>query len=103
MDYMHPKPLPERPMPEVVRKPKMTSLAKKIQAETDGGDTLIAFALGVFEGTITDSKWSQSDAMQWLADRGFGKATQHVDVEVGVGADSLIMAALAMRKGDGGE
>ncbi len=97
IDIWHSKPLPQRPASAtLVKKPK--GLASLVKDATNDGLSLVAYAMGVFQGEIKDEKWAKSDALQWLADRGFGRATQQVEVDASISVDMLIKAALEARK-----
>ena len=57
-------------------------LAKMIREQTNDGEELMNFALEVFRGTHGGGvefgdRWA---ALQWLADRGFGKAAQFIEL-----------------------
>lgn len=54
-------------------------MAKLIQKETRNGAELVEYALKVFrdEEQYHHTRW---EALQWLADRGFGRAMQMVDL-----------------------
>ena len=58
-------------------------LAKMIREQTNDGEELMTFALEVFRGTHGGGGVEFSDrwaALQWLADRGFGKAAQFIEL-----------------------
>jgi len=63
-------------------------LAAEIRERTDNGRTLVDFALAVFEGKKpegvqkTPSLQLRWQALEWLANRGFGKAVDIVHLEV---------------------
>lgn len=58
-------------------------LAKMIAKETRDGRELVEYALEVFRGekTMRHEKW---EALQWLADRGFGKPLTMIDLDAAV-------------------
>jgi hypothetical protein len=59
-------------------------MASKIRKETNEGEELVDFALGVLRnaaGIFTfDQQWG---SLKWLADRGFGKAIDIVELHQG--------------------
>lgn len=82
-------------------RPKAKDFIAQIRCRTKQGAKLVDFALEVLD----DRKAKTSDrleALAWLADRGWGKAVQqtdmHVDGDLTLGADDLILAAIAARK-----
>jgi hypothetical protein len=57
-------------------------LAKKVRAATSDGDELVDFAMSVFRGEheACISFAHRMEAWKWLADRGWGKAPVHVEI-----------------------
>ena len=57
-------------------------LVKKIREETDDGEDLADFLLHVFRGEVEGVKLKERlEAATWLADRGFGRPVQAMNIE----------------------
>jgi hypothetical protein len=70
------------------------SFAAVIRAHTRDGEELVRFMLKVFRGELADAKVKDRvDAATWLADRGFGKPTQGLEV-TGREGEALLPVAL---------
>jgi Family of unknown function (DUF5681) len=61
------------------------SFAAIVQAETKDGAELVAYMLGVLRNGKQPTALRMA-AAQWLADRGFGRAVQTVEVDASVDA-----------------
>jgi len=68
--------------------------AALIQAETKDGAELVAYMLGVLRAPKQPTALRMA-AAQWLADRGFGKAVQTVEVDASV--DAVVTHREALR------
>ena len=55
-------------------------LAERARAATNDGEDIIAFFVAVFRGEHGAELADRMAAASWLADRGWGKATQILDV-----------------------
>jgi len=63
------------------RSPGFKGMAKYIRSQTNDGEELADFALMVFRNADkTYTHVHQWDALKWLADRGFGKPVQAIDL-----------------------
>jgi Ser/Thr protein kinase RdoA (MazF antagonist) len=57
-------------------------LVTAIREHTKDGEQLVDFMLRVFRGEVPSAKLrDQMDAVSWLADRGFGRPVQGLNVE----------------------
>ena len=63
------------------------SLASLVREQTKDGQELVRFMLGVLRGRKTPLRY-RLEAAAWLADRGFGKALQQMELS-GPGAEPL--------------
>ena len=71
-------------------------MAKMIREETNDGTELVWFALRVFRGEIGDGKFAdQWAAHNWLADRGYGKAHQFIELSDGHEGSKMSLANLS--------
>lgn len=75
-------------------RPKMASqLARLARSKTQDGLELVEFAVAVMRGEVVGAPGAQGDeperpsvhdrmdALKWLADRGWGKAVEHIEIE----------------------
>jgi hypothetical protein len=68
---------------------------RAIREQTRDGDELVAFVVRVFRGEVEGVKLrDRLEAATWLADRGFGKPTQGVEL---AGKAGPFVAAVARR------
>jgi len=65
-------------------------LAALVRAETDEGAELVAFMLDVLRGKRRAPTALRLQAVQWLADRGWGKATQVVEGSLTASIDATV-------------
>lgn len=75
--------LPGRPSPNPGGRPK--GLAALVRAETKDGAELVAYMLAVLRAPKQPTALRLL-AAQWLADRGFGKAVQTVELDASIEA-----------------
>lgn len=69
-------------------------IVRAIREQTRDGDDLVAFVVRVFRGEVDGVKLrDRLEAATWLADRGFGKPTQGVEL-AGKDGEPLISLAL---------
>ena len=69
-------------------------IVRAILEQTRDGDDLVAFVVRIFRGEVEGVKLrDQLEAATWLADRGFGKPTQGVEV---AGKDGEPLLSLAL-------
>ena len=69
-------------------------LVRAIRDQTREGDELVAFVMRVFRGEVEGVRLrDRLEAATWLADRGFGKPTQGVEL-AGKDGDALVPIAL---------
>jgi hypothetical protein len=69
-------------------------LVRAIRDQTREGDELVAFVMRVFRGEIEGVRLrDRLEAATWLADRGFGKPTQGVEL---AGKDGEPLLSLAL-------
>jgi hypothetical protein len=69
-------------------------IVRAIRAHTHDGDDLVAFVVRVFRGEVEGVKLrDRLEAATWLADRGFGKPTQGVEL---AGKDGEPLLSLAL-------
>jgi len=70
------------------------SIVRAIREQTRDGDDLVAFVMCVFRGEVEGVRLrDRLEAATWLADRGFGKPTQGVEL-AGKDGDALVPIAL---------
>jgi len=69
-------------------------LVRAIRDQTEEGDELVAFVMRVFRGEVEGVRLrDRLEAATWLADRGFGKPTQGVEL-AGKDGDALVPITL---------
>jgi hypothetical protein len=69
-------------------------IVRAIREQTCDGDDLVTFVVRVFRGEVEGVKLrDRLEAATWLADRGFGKPTQGVEV-AGKDGDALVPITL---------
>jgi len=69
-------------------------IVRAIREQTRDGDDLVAFVVRVFRGEVDGVKLrDRLEAATWLADRGFGKPTQGVEL-AGKDGDPLLSLTL---------
>jgi hypothetical protein len=69
-------------------------IVRAIREQTRDGDDLVAFVVRVFRGEIEGVRLrDRLEAATWLADRGFGKPTQGVEL-AGKDGDALVPITL---------
>jgi len=69
-------------------------LVRAIRDQTREGDELVAFVMRVFRGEVEGVRLrDRLEAATWLADRGFGKPTQGVEL-AGKDGDTLVPITL---------
>jgi hypothetical protein len=69
-------------------------IVRAIREQTRDGDDLVAFVVRVFRGEVDGVKLrDRLEAATWLADRGFGKPTQGVEL---AGKDGEPLLSLAL-------
>jgi hypothetical protein len=71
-------------------------IAALVQAETRDGAELVAFMLTVLRGTKYPTVL-RMQAVQWLTDRGFGKAVVQLDAQVSSTVDATVTHVEALR------